>query len=97
REAALGAERQAVERREARGLVDAAPELVLRLERRSLRRHQPEHRDLAFAEESQWIEGARARRVVLEEEAVDVHRAEHELGDRVVAALRDPRALVVAT
>ena len=54
-------------------------------------RDEAEHDELARRHEAQRLEAARARVVVLEEEAVDVELAEQRLGDEVVAALGRPR------
>ena len=56
----------------------------------------PEHDRLALRHEAQRREVARALVVVLQEEAVDRELVEQDLGDRLVAALRHPGALVVA-
>ena len=66
------------------------------LELAELGRHQAEDDGLALGQEAQRLEVARARVVVLEEVAVDVHLREQRLGDRLVAALRRPGALEVA-
>ena len=66
------------------------------LEPRRLGRHQPEHRALAGGHEAQRREAAGARGVELEQEGVDRRLAEQPLGDRLVAALGQPAALVVA-
>src|SRR5512134_1743881 len=96
REPALRAQREPLERNEPRRLVDAALELVLRLEPRLLGGDEPEHRGLPRAEVAERLERAGARRVVLDEEPVHVDLPEGDLGHRVVAALGQPRAHVVA-
>ncbi len=71
-------------------------EVVLRLELAGLRRHEPEHDQLALGDESQRLEPARPLVVELDEEAVDVEPSEQRLADEVVAPLGGPRGAVVA-
>ena len=78
-------------RRVLRRLLDPALQLVLRLELAALRRHEPEHDVLvAFRQEAQRLEAARALVVPLHEEAVDLELVEERLGNEVVARLRPP-------
>src|SRR4051795_1697749 len=95
-EPALRREAELVEIDVLRRLLDAALELVLRLELAALRRDQPEHDDLALRHEAQRLESARALVVPLHEEAVDGELAEQRLGDEVVAALGHPGRAEVA-
>ena len=88
-EAALRRERELIERREFRGLVDAAQNRIPRFKLAGLRRDQPEYDRLAFRQEAQRLEAARALRVVLHEVAVHVDRVEQDFGDRLVAAAGD--------
>ena len=86
-----------VERSESRRLLDAPLDVVLLFERAALGCHQPEH-DAFFAlrQEAQRLEAAGAVGVVFEEIAVEVHRTEQPLGDRLVAALRHPGRAEIA-
>src|SRR3954465_4474133 len=95
-EAALVAERALLERDVARGLVDTAADLVGGLDLGALRAHQAEHNRLALRHKAERGEVARALVVVLEEEAVDTHVAEQDLGHGLVAALGAPGALEIA-
>src|SRR5487761_1416759 len=96
REAALRREGELVQGRIARRLVDAALQLVLALEPADFGGDEAEHDDLALGQEAQRTKIARARIVIFEEEAVDVDLVEERFGDRVIAALGDPRALEIA-
>ena len=73
-----------------------AGELVVRLELGPLAGDEPEHDRLVGGHEAQRGEVAGALVVVLEEVGVDVELVEQHLGDRLVAALGEPRAAVVA-
>src|SRR5260370_40495554 len=95
-EAALRAEAELLERDIFRGLLDAALERVLLLQRAVLGGDQAEHDHLALGHEAQRLEPARARIVVFEEEAVDLELAEQRLGDVVVAARSDPGGAEIA-
>jgi hypothetical protein len=95
-EAALVAEAELVEGDIAGRLVDPALERVLRFDLGAFGAHDAEHHGLARGHEAERGEVARAAVVVLEEEAVDPELVEQDLGDRLVAALGDPGALVVA-
>ena len=95
-EAALMGERALLERHIFRRLVDALFDEVLGLGGGLLRAHEPEHDGRALRREAQRREVARALVVIFEEEAVDLHLVEQDLGDRLIAALRDPRALEIA-
>jgi hypothetical protein len=57
---------------------------------------RPSTATLPLGQEAQGLETAGARTVVFEEIAVDVDFVEQELGDRLVAALGDPRPREVA-
>ena len=57
---------------------------------------RPSTDGLAGGEVAQRLEAAGALAVELQEEGVDVHPAEHQLGDRLVAAARHPAAAEVA-
>src|SRR5262245_22654132 len=94
-EAALRAEREALERHERRRLVDPPAERVRRLERRGLAAHQPEHDTLVRRHEPQRPEIAGALAVVFEQEHVDAALPEELLRDRLVAAGADPVTAVV--
>src|SRR5262249_5137212 len=96
-EAALRRQAELVERCELRRLVDAALYLVLLLERAALRRDQA--KDDAFPplrQETERFEPAGAVGIVLKEIAVDVELAEEGLGNRLVAARRDPGRAEIA-
>src|SRR4051794_28761105 len=95
-ETALRTQCELLQRRMLRRFVDAALELVLGLELAALGGDQAEHRDLALGQKTQRLETAGARAVVFEKVAVDIDRVEDELGDRLVAALRDPGAGEIA-
>src|SRR5579862_7114225 len=95
-EAALMAQGALVERDVATRLLDPLLDLVLSLDRRTLRAHQAEHDRLALWGKAQRREVAGAFVVIFEEEPVDLHLVEQDVGDRLVAALRDPGALEVA-
>src|SRR5215204_1435866 len=84
REAALRREAELVHVDVPRGFLDAALELVLRLELAALGGHEPEHHELALRDEAQRLETARASVVVLEEEAVHAELAEEGLRDEVI-------------
>ena len=96
-EAALRREREVLERNVLRRLFDAPGDRVgLSSSCGSFARDQAQHDGLAFGDEAQRLEAARAFVVVLEQETVDVERVEQLLGDRVVAAFGIPLAAVVA-
>ena len=71
-------------------------ELVVRLELGTLAGDEPEHHGLVGRHVAQRREVAGPLVVVLEEVGVDVELVEQHLGDGLVAALREPRAAVVA-
>src|SRR5262249_36578034 len=96
REAALRAERQAVEWHERGGLLDAGHQVLQRLHARDFRTHQPEHDDAAVWDVAQRFECARPLIVVLEKETIELRPGEDLLGDPIVAAGRIEHALVVA-
>src|SRR6516164_6160599 len=77
-------------------LVDATLELLLRFEFAALGRDQTEDGHLAPGQKTQRFEAARARAVVFEKIAIHVDFVEDELGDRLVAAVRHPRAGEIA-
>src|SRR5581483_7113826 len=90
---ALRAKRQALERNEPGGFVDAAGELVRILQLWRLGGDEAEHHHLRGRQEAQRLESARARGiVVLEQEAIDLEAGEQLLGDGIVAALCYPAA-----
>src|SRR6185295_1633946 len=95
-EAALGTDRQPLQRYELRCEFYLALELVLVLELRLFGRHQAEHHVPALRHEAQRLEAAGALAVELEEERVDFQGAERLLGDAFVAARGDPLAEGVA-
>ena len=95
-EAALRAQSQPVEIDIARGLVDPPLDVVLALDHRGLRAHQPQHHGLALGHVPQRREIAGARGVEFEKEGVDLGLVEQPLGDRLVAAFRHPGALEIA-
>src|SRR2546422_3390794 len=75
-EAALRAERELVERNEARGVADAPDELVRGLDVAGFRSDQPDnHRDPS-RNKPQRLEAARARSVVFQEQAVKAQAVE---------------------
>src|SRR5258705_26595 len=78
-----------------RSFLDFSLEGILVLQDPRFRGDQSQHHLLALRQEAQRREAAGALGVELHEEAVDV-RAEHRLGDRLVAALGHPGALEVA-
>ena len=96
REAALRAEAQPVEGDVRVRLADTSGEVVGALELGTLARDQAEDDDLVVRDEPQRSEVAGALVVVLEEVGIDGQLREQDLGDRLVAALREPRAAVVA-
>src|ERR1700716_1503481 len=71
REAALRTEGQPRQRHEPGRFGYAGLELVIRLQRRFLGRHQAENRDPIFWQVTQWLEPARAGIVVLQQEPVE--------------------------
>src|SRR5689334_23082432 len=71
-ETALRRQRELLDGRVLAGLVDPALQPVGRFDLGELRGDEAEHRDLAFRQETQRREIAGARRVVFEEEAVDL-------------------------
>src|SRR5215831_15535681 len=77
-------------------LVDAALELVLRFEPGALGRDQTEDGYLVPGQKTQRFKAAGARAVILEKIAVHVDFVENELSDRLVAAVRHPRAGEIA-
>src|SRR5574337_307068 len=77
-------------------LLDPPLDLVLGLGLGFLRTHEAEHDRSALRREPERREVARTLVVVFEEEAVDLHLVEQNLGDRLVAALRHPGAPEVA-
>ena len=94
--AALAGEAELIERRELRGLVDAALEIVLAFELAGLGRHDAEHDLLAFRQHAQRLEAAGARVVVFHEIAVHVDLVEQDLLHGVVAARAHEGRFVVA-
>src|SRR5216683_4979336 len=95
-EAALRADRQAVEIDVPRSFVGAAAQDLEALERRRLAADEAEHRALALRNEAQRRKIARARRVVFEQEVVDAGAPEQPLGRPIVSALGEIAALEVA-
>src|SRR5262249_25953151 len=77
-------------------LVDATLELVLRFELAALGRDQTEDGHLAPGQKTQRFEAAGARAVIFEKVAIHLDFVEDELGDRLVAAVRHPRAGEIA-
>src|SRR5206468_10476421 len=98
RESALRGEAELVDRRVLRRNLDAALELVLRLELAALRRYEAEH-DLLLAlrQEAERLESAGALVVPLHEEAVDLEFVQHRFRDEVVAPFGGPGRAEVAT
>src|SRR6266700_1751544 len=76
--------------------IDATLELVLRFELAALGRDQTEDGHLAPGQKTQRFKAACARAVIFEKIAVHVDSVEDELGDRLVAAVRHPRAGEIA-
>src|SRR5262249_36271583 len=58
---------------------------------------QAQHNDLALGHEAQRGEVASTRRIIFEEEAIDLDFVKNYLGDWIVAALRQPRRRGIAT
>src|SRR5215472_3629458 len=77
-------------------LVDATLELVLRFEPGALGRDQTEDGYLVPGQKTQRFKAAGARAVILKKIAVHVDFVENELSDRLVAAVRHPRAGEIA-
>src|SRR5215472_10575946 len=94
-EAALRAEGELVERHVFRGLVDPTLELVGTLQHALLRGDEAEYDHLALGYEAERGEAAGARRVVLQEVAVDLDLVEENLGHGIVATLGDPAAFEI--
>src|SRR5437660_5962880 len=94
-EAALGAERQPVQRHVPRGLIHARLQLVLRLHARLLGRDQAQHDRAVLGHVAERAEPTRALVVVLQQEALE-QRLLEDPGDRLIVALRIELALVVA-
>src|SRR5215471_21579543 len=77
-EAALRGERELLERRELRGFLEAALDVVLLLELAELRGDDADHDDLvALGQEAQRLEAPGAIAVVFEEVAVVIGAGEH--------------------
>src|SRR5690348_8158423 len=95
-EAALRADRQAVEIDEAARRLEAALERLLVLQRGSLGRHQSEHDPLVLGQVPQRGEIAGARTVVFEQIERNGEPVEQPLGDRIVPAFGVPGAAAVA-
>src|SRR3546814_5595110 len=74
-----------LQRHVARGLVDALSQIVPAFHRRPLGAHEAEHHALTLRHEAQRREVAGTLVVVLQEEAVDRHLVEQDLGHRLVA------------
>src|SRR5579875_3425884 len=91
-EPALRAQRQPLQRDVLRRLLHPALEQLGALQLGLLGRDQPEHHHLVLGHEAQRREGAGARRVVLQQQALGLDGSEQLLGDRVVAALDRPHA-----
>src|SRR5690349_2086427 len=85
-EAALRRQRQPLQRDIFRRLIDPALQRVLALQRRLLAGDETEDGHLVAGQMAQRLEAAGTVGVVFEEEALDVHRSERDLGDRLVAA-----------
>src|SRR6516162_7776566 len=79
--------------------IDAAPDIVLLLQRSALGGDEAEHDDLvSFRQETQRLESAGALGVVFEEIAVVVDLSQQRLRHRLIAALGNPgRAEIAAT
>src|SRR5215831_8493218 len=95
-ESALRAQCELLQRGMLARLVDATLELVLRFELGALGRDQTEDGYLVPGQKTQWFKAAGARAVILEKIAVHVDFVENELSDRLVAAVRHPRAGEIA-
>src|SRR5579872_520058 len=95
-EAALMAQRALVERHVMTRLFDALLDLFFRFDRAIFGAHQAEHDHLALGREAQRREIAGAFIVIFKEETVDLHLVQQNLGDRLIAALRDPGAFEIA-
>ena len=95
-EAALRAEGHVFEREVARGLVDALDQLVGVFKLRTLGADKAEDDRLIARYETQRLEGAGARVVVFEQEAVYVHGGEELFGDGIVAAFGVPVAAIIS-
>src|SRR3954468_15827588 len=95
REATLRADRELVERDEARGFVDPPLDLVDLFELRDLRADQAEHHDPALGDEAQRLKTARTRAVVFQQETIERQLVEHTLGNRVVGTLAVPHAAMI--
>src|SRR6516225_8731227 len=95
-ESALRAQGELLQRGVLACLVDATLELVLRFELGALGRDQTEDGRLAPGQKTQRFKAAGARAVILEKIAIHVDFVEDELGDRLVAAVRHPRAGEIA-
>src|SRR6266478_3696797 len=89
---ALRAQGELLQRGVLARLVDAMLELVLRFELGALGRDQTEDGRLAPGQKTQRFKAAGARAVIFEKIAIHVDFVEDELGDRLVAAVRHPRA-----
>src|ERR1700730_2722882 len=77
-------------------LVEATLELVLRFELGALGRDQTEDGHLALGQKTQRLKAACAGAVIFEKIAIHLDFVENELGDRLVAAVRHPRAGEIA-
>ena len=95
-ESALGAEAQLLHRHELGRLADPAGQIVVVLQLRPFAGHQPQHHGLVRRYVTERGEVTRTLVVVLEEVGVDVELVEQYLGHRLVAALGEPGAAVVA-
>src|SRR5262249_21368215 len=93
---ALRAQDKLLQRSVLARLVDATLELVLRFELGALGRDQTEDGRLAPGQKTQRFEAAGARAVIFEKIAIHIDFVEDELGDRLVAAVRHPRAGEIA-
>src|SRR5215831_15044803 len=96
RKAALWTQRQALDWHVLRRLVDATPELILRLKLRVLRANQAEHHHLSWGHEAQGLEATSPLGVVLQQKAVDLEQVKGLLGDDFIASGGTPGAAVVA-
>src|SRR5258708_28943981 len=95
REAALRAQREAVQRQVPRRLLDARAHLVVGLQPRLLGRHQAQHHGAVLRHVAQRLEPAGARVVVLQQEALE-QRLLEDPGDRLRGPLRVALGLCAA-
>ena len=96
-EAALRRQAKLLEWNEFRRLLDAAPDVVLRLQPSAFRSDQAEHNGLVLRHQAQRLEATSALGVVFHEVAVHVDRIEQRFRYRLVAAGSDERRLKIAT